>query len=87
MDQSPSCEAESRSAGEELLCILWKLEVHRHAHNNSPLHLMLSHLNPIHIVTSYFPKNYLKNYTPMYAKISQFLHSLYVFGQQFYKHL
>jgi hypothetical protein len=50
--QSPSCEATSRSAGQEISRILSNSNVYYRIHKSSPLDLVLSQMNPVHTFIS-----------------------------------
>jgi hypothetical protein len=51
MEQSTSWEADSRSAGQYILRLLWKPKFHYHVQKSSLLFSILSHMNPIYILT------------------------------------
>jgi len=55
MEQSP-WEANRCLASQEIPRILWNQKVHYHFHKRLQLDLILSHLNPVHIVIPYFSK-------------------------------
>jgi hypothetical protein len=51
MQQSPSRETQSRSAGQQILCILCNLHVYFQIHKSMPLVSVLIDLDPIHNLT------------------------------------
>jgi hypothetical protein len=53
MQQSPPWEANSHSAGQEILRLLWNPTVHNHVRKNPTMVPIPSQMNPIHILTSY----------------------------------
>jgi len=50
MQRSPSCEASSHSASEKIFPPLWKYKVGYHVYRCLSLVLILSHMNPAHIL-------------------------------------
>jgi hypothetical protein len=56
MNQSSSWEAKSCSASQEFPCALWPMKVHPSVYNNSPLSPILSQINPVQTLPSYFFK-------------------------------
>jgi len=56
MKQSPSLEANSKWASQEIPCLLWNLKVNYHVHKSLPLVPILSQMNPVHTFPLYFPK-------------------------------
>jgi len=57
MDQSPSCEANSHSVGQETPCLLWNLNIHYCVNKRPSLVSILSQMHPVHhTFPSSFPK-------------------------------
>jgi hypothetical protein len=56
MEQSPSWEADSHSAGPEIPCLLWNPRVHYRVHKNPPLVPILSQMNSVHTFPPCYPK-------------------------------
>jgi hypothetical protein len=53
IEQSPSWEADSRSADREISCLLWNPNVRSRIHNSSPLDSVLKKVNPVQTLTPY----------------------------------
>jgi len=56
MEQSPSWEADSHSASQEIPRLSCNLKVHYRVHNSPPLVPILSQIHPVHNMPTYFPK-------------------------------
>jgi hypothetical protein len=56
VEQSPSWEAYSHSASQEITLLLWKTKVRYRVHKRPPQVPILSHLNPIHSFPPCFSK-------------------------------
>jgi hypothetical protein len=56
MGHSPNWKADSHSASQEILRLLWDPKVHYSVHRNPPLVHLLSRMNPLHTFPPYFPK-------------------------------
>jgi hypothetical protein len=56
IQQSPSWEADSRPASQEILRHLWNTKVHYRVQNSTPLDLIVDKINPVHILTPHFLK-------------------------------
>jgi len=55
MEHSPSWEADSHTASQEILCLLWNLKVYYWVHKGLPLVPILTQMHPVHTLTPYFP--------------------------------
>jgi len=56
MKQSPSREADSHSASQDIPYIVWDPKVHYYVHEGPPLVPILRQLHPVHTFPRYFPK-------------------------------
>jgi hypothetical protein len=52
MEQRPSWETDSRSAGQDILHLLWNLKVHYNVFKSLQLAPILSTMNPVHTIPS-----------------------------------
>jgi hypothetical protein len=64
MEQSPSREANSHSASQEIPRILLNLKVYYRVHNSLPLVPTLSQMNPVPTFPSYISKIHSQYYSP-----------------------
>jgi hypothetical protein len=60
MYQSPSWQAKSPSASQEIPRLLWNPKFHYRIDNSPPLVTILSQINPVHTFPPYFPKIHLR---------------------------
>jgi hypothetical protein len=73
MKQSPSSEANSRSASQEITLLLWNLKVRYRVHKSSLMDPIPSQMNPLHNFPPYFPNirsNIILSYTPRSFELS-----------------
>jgi hypothetical protein len=59
MEQSPSWEAKTSWATQEIPCILWNLKVHNRSHKSSPPVPILSQIDPVHAPPSNLSQVYV----------------------------
>ena len=59
MEQSPSWEADCFSASQESYCMFWSSKVHYHIHNCLLPVPILSHIDPVHALTSHLWRSIL----------------------------
>jgi hypothetical protein len=59
MEQSPSSEANSRLASQEIPGLLWSPKVHYRVHNNPPLVCILSQMHSARVFTLFSPRSIL----------------------------
>jgi hypothetical protein len=83
MQHSPPWEANSHSASQNILRLLWNLKVHCHVHNSLPLFPTLSQMNPVHTFPTYFSQihsNIILLSTPRSSKRfpTEILHALLI---------
>jgi len=60
MEESPSWEASSHSASQEIPHLLWNLKVHYRLHKSPSLVPVLSQMHPLYTFPNYFPKIHSK---------------------------
>jgi hypothetical protein len=58
-EQSPSWEANSHSASQEILRLFYTPKIHYRVRKGPPLVLILSQIHPIHTFSLYFPNSHL----------------------------
>jgi hypothetical protein len=67
MEHSSSREANNSSASQEGTLILWNPKVRKRVHNSQALVPILSHINTVHVSTTYFLQDSLSYSPPVYA--------------------
>jgi hypothetical protein len=71
MEQSPSSEADSRSANKEISRLLWNPKLHYRDYKSQPLAPMLSQVHPVHNFLPYFPKIHYDILFPSVSRSSE----------------
>jgi hypothetical protein len=76
MKQSPSLEADSRSASQEIPHLFCNLQAHYRIHNSPPLVRIPSQMTPVHTLTSHFFKIHFNIILPPTPKCTKCCHPL-----------
>jgi hypothetical protein len=84
MGQCPYWKANSCSASQEIPRLLWNPEVHYRVHNSLPMDTILSKMNPVHTLTSYFHKDHFNIIIPSTLRSPKWSVSYSVFRLKFY---